>query len=421
MKLMDTPPEEAPTDASEAESAEQVRGPHLWLNWQGMRAGQPARSSSYGESSLVHPLWEEYALYSDAPLGGELELGPYQLLTTYADDGGRIGRVSHQLVLRYSDHLEEARAEFGDADVVEESGWTGGSLGDQMAAVLALALARRVRAGGVVRQGFDPGDPRGRPMTMGHRLPVLGEPGRRPMLPGVAETVELGDASDLLRTYATLSAADAAVLTRAAGQYADALWWADADPRVAWIKLVGALETAANQADKARDDGDAVALLKRHRGALYGRLRRIDPEAARVAAEALAGTLRVEAKLIAFTLDHAPAPPAVRPQRGRVDFDDLEPALRTVYDLRSRDLHDGIPFPWPLCEPPTTGTDGVYECFPGIAIQASGGTWPAERLPMYLHVFAHIVGGVLRNWWSGLPYEAPTTEDAATSSRASPP
>lgn len=107
------------------------------------------------ESILFHLLWQEYALYSDAAVSGELEVGPYRLMSTLGD-GGRVGRLSHQLVLRSADHLVEGSPDFGDNDEAEVSGWTGGDLGDQMAALLALALARRVRCGGVVRQGFAP-------------------------------------------------------------------------------------------------------------------------------------------------------------------------------------------------------------------------------------------------------------------------
>jgi hypothetical protein len=222
------------------------------------------------------------------------------------------------------------------------------------------------------------------------------------MLPGIAEQAQLQTAAGLVDVYSRLAATDAAVLTRAAGQYADALWWADADPRISWIKLVGALEAAANCADIAENDEDPVALLKRHRGRLYGRLRRIHIDAARITAEALAGTLNAEAKLLTFTLDYVPGPPEVRPAGARVDFDNLEPALRSIYEWRSRDLHDGIPFPQPLCEPPMSGTDGTYERFPLLAVQAQGGAWPADELPMYLHTFVHIVGGALRNWWQRL-------------------
>jgi hypothetical protein len=76
------------------------------------------------------------------------------------------------------------------------------------------------------------------------------------------------DTADLFEKFSRIDAKDAAALTRAAGQYADALWWTDADPRIAWIKLVGALEAAANRADIALGDDDPVTLLKRHRGAL---------------------------------------------------------------------------------------------------------------------------------------------------------
>jgi len=414
LSYVESPPDEHPAAEPEAPADEIVRGPHLWINWQAMLAGQEARLSSEGESILFRPVWQEYALYSDAAVSCELEFGPYRLMSTRGD-GGRVGRLSHQLVLRSADHLREGSPDFSDDEEAEVSGWTGGTLGDQVAALLALALARRVRCGGAVRQGFAPGDPLGEPTTLWHRTPVLVEPHRAPMLPGIADSAGLGDASELLETYSTLSAEDAAALTRAAGQYADALWWADADPRFAWLKLVSALEAGANRTDTALVDGDPVALLKRHRGQLYGELSRINPDAAEVTARHLARTLGVQAKFLAFTLEHAPEPPASRPQGALVDFDALEAPLKVIYDLRSRDLHDGIPFPWPLCEPPDAGPDGVYERFAGPAVQSQGGTWPATRLPMYLHTFAHIVGGVLRNWWRALPAGAPTAGGSASS------
>lgn len=69
-------PETADAPAATDESPQPYLGPHLWLNWQGQLVGQPARSSSKDESVLVHPLWEERALYSDADISGELEFGP---------------------------------------------------------------------------------------------------------------------------------------------------------------------------------------------------------------------------------------------------------------------------------------------------------------------------------------------------------
>jgi hypothetical protein len=350
-------------------------------------------------------VWEEYALYSDADLSGELDFGPYQLLMTLATNR-RIGHATQTLVFRYRDHLlsEPLRATREELDL---GGWTGGDIGDQAAAVLSLALARRVRSGGVVRQGFQPGDPLGRPYAMTHHAPSLVEPTRGTMLPGIGDAAPVRGAATLLERYGLLSGVDAVALTRAAGQYADALWWADADPRICWIKLVGALEVAANRWDGAQADDDPVALLKRHRGPLYGRLKRIDGRAVDVVAQSLAGLLNVERKMLAFTLRFAPGPPDARPEGARVDFKDLEPGLRQIYELRSRDLHDGVAFPAPLCEPPIGDGHGFHERFPALGVQSGGGYWPAETLPMYLHTFAHIVGGALRNWWASLATPGP--------------
>ncbi len=165
---------EATDDGRGSDYDDAVRGPHLWLNWQGMLAGQPARTSSEGQSILVHPLWEEHALYSDADISGEFEVGPYKLLSTLSSSR-RLGRSAQALVLRHADHLYEAPVTPIEEEL-DVRGWTGGNLGDQMAALLALALGRRVRSGGVVRQGFEPGDPLGRPTAATHRAPTLVEP-----------------------------------------------------------------------------------------------------------------------------------------------------------------------------------------------------------------------------------------------------
>jgi hypothetical protein len=58
--------------------------------------------------------------------------------------------------------------------------------------------------------------------------------------------------------FAGAHAHNAVAIMRAAHQYTDALWWADLDPRVAWIKLFGALEAGADRWD-ASTQPDPVA------------------------------------------------------------------------------------------------------------------------------------------------------------------
>ena len=60
------------------------------------------------------------------------------------------------------------------------------------------------------------------------------------MLPGIADSACLGDARGLIEAYSRLGGEDAVAVVRASEQYADVLWWADLDPRISWIKLVGA-------------------------------------------------------------------------------------------------------------------------------------------------------------------------------------
>lgn len=390
---------------TKAENESVILGPHLWLNWQAMLQGHPARTVSSPEGSVqVLPLWEEYSLYSDARIAGQLTFGPYELLMDFGQPlRSSIGRPRRQLVVRVPDHLPDGDPDERPDFTPDLAGWTGGDIGDQTAALLSLALARRVRSSGVSRQCFDSigdelGVPRGPDVA-----PLLGEPISGPILPAIANEVRVEEAQPFLDRYPQLSSEEAVALLRAAGQYADALWWADSDPRLSWIKLVGALETAANQYDKSTA-ADAVGRLKRHRGKLYGDLKKIDTRAVSVVAESLKGLLAPEAKMLTFTLQHSPGPPAVRPQIAQFDFDHLERALRTIYNWRSRDLHDGIPFPAPMCEVPIPDDNGVaFERLPFLAATSKGGTWETDaELPMYLHLFVYIVGGALRNWWTSL-------------------
>src|ERR1700712_1093222 len=96
--------------ASEPEDSS--RGPHFWLNWAAQRAGQPRGAGTHGEPVLVHPVWQEWSLYSDAQVTGEVEFGPYEVLMTLSG-GGQVGRPRQQLVLRQHDHLFEGPLDAG--------------------------------------------------------------------------------------------------------------------------------------------------------------------------------------------------------------------------------------------------------------------------------------------------------------------
>lgn len=388
-----------------------IRGPHAWVNWYAERAGQPRRVETHPEAAVIEPIWQEFALSTDCDLRGPwITVGPYEFITLNPTATVSVGDARKALILRVWDHLADGPPS-RDVEVRDDiADFVGGDLGDELAALLGLALSRRIRSGGPVRQGFPGvGGPLGLPSETTYHAPGLDPPRRAPMLPGIADGASLADANDLLATYPTLPAADAVALVRAARQYVEGLWLADADPRIAWIKLVGALEAAAARRDDSRQD-TPVEQLKRHKRDLYRMLSQGPVEALEAVAAQFARMFFAERKVRSFIKQFDPGPPPVRPSESLWQFpwDELDAALGVIYNHRSRDLHDGIAFPPMLCEPPYIADDGVpAERFPALAVTSGGGQWSASQLPLYLHVFAHVVGGALRNWWSALAAAVP--------------
>jgi hypothetical protein len=336
-------------------------------------------------------------LHSDSPLIDELVAGPYRLLHALPPQQPALGRAQLAFVLRSRDHLLDPSYDPIDLEEQDVKAYAGGDLGDQMASLLALALARRLRSGGVMRIGYE-GEPEGKPIFADYEPPSLIAPRHRSVLPGVAEPSKISDAAPFLDVFSRLSGSDAVTVMRAVHQYADALWLCDADPRTSWIKLFGALEAAADRWDYETQQSVEAQLQRRHPG-MYEQLSREAPEAIPIVAKSLSRVLGAESKMIDFVLAHAPNPPARRPEIGQLDFDDLEPVLRVLYDHRSRDLHGGVPFPQPLCGPPVSDNGGIpIEVFPALGASSGGASWPAKQLPMFLHTFVYIVGETLRDW-----------------------
>ncbi len=68
-------------------------------------------------------------------------------------------------------------------------------------------------------------------------------------------------------------------------------------------------------------------------------------------------------------------------------------------------LHEGIPFPPPMCDAPfdERGWPAPHEGGGlGLATGTQGGVWMSDDLPMTLHTFEYIARGALLNWWSSL-------------------
>jgi hypothetical protein len=103
-------------------------------------------------------------------------------------------------------------------------------------------------------------------------------------------------------------------------------------------------------------------------------------------ADHVADSLGSTRKFVDFVLRFLPEPPASRPPEWaqfRWESDKLKKSLRAIYGYRSKALHDGKPFPAPMCRPPTR-VDPSWSAPAEIMLPeavSEGGSLAVERHP----------------------------------------
>lgn len=383
-----------------------VQGPLGWRNWNAFENG-------FEESER-----SEAAFYSDADLNLNISegLGPYELLATHGDPRRGVGpRLAFRMEfgVRLDDLMGESHASGraaiellksgGSAAEIEESGYHGGDIFDEFAALVSLALGIRCRSGGRTRL-WTAGDPLGYPIEWDHRPPYLPPSDRHgPLLPRLAEpSMTQSSAAKLLQLYHASDAEDAITLVRAARLYQQAVWIADADPNQAWIMLVSAIETAAVRWVVA--DVSPLDRIRAGMPRLARRLAGLPEEVANPIAELLAPLVGAQQRYLALLKEFGPPPPPDRPPEAfQVEWERLLEHARTIYDYRSRALHAGTPFPDPMCQSPTFPNEKDYLEKPfGLATQVNESVWPEEATPMLLATFEYIARKTLQGWWASL-------------------
>jgi hypothetical protein len=100
-----------------------------------------------------------------------------------------------------------------------------------------------------------------------------------------------------------------------------------------------------------------------------------------------------------------PPPPQSRPPEPYQflwEESGIRKALRKIYGFRSSALHDGKPFPEPMCGLPFTEdrnwaapTEKPF----ALATSSLGGVWLAKDVPMLFCFFEYIARHALLNWW----------------------
>jgi len=385
-------------------------GPLGYQNWKAALAGRP------------HSRMSEAFLYSDASITGELSAEephkPYGLLNMLPDHRG--SQLAPVIALRIQMHLEAELPSFQETDTAS---FHGGNIADEIAALAALAMGIRLRAGATTRD-FYPGDALGRPCA-DRAIPVLLPPDSRPgpRIPGATGQHNLNELFlPYLVTYPTLEPGDATALVRSARFYSDALWIAEAEPDLAWLFLVSALEAVATHVHEETSEPRAVLATSHPR--LVKALEPHGEELVDEVAMLLLPYLKATARFRDFVLEYLPPPPQKRPPHEHLcvkwEKNSLRESLEKIYGHRSRALHDGTPFPPPMSDHPPIPSE-----IPMGATATLGGVWLAEDMPMLMPVFEYITRGVLLNWWKAVakvsaPKGCETKDTTETQTQSSP-
>lgn len=380
-------------------------GSWIYRNWHAQRSGEPEEFA------------EETQLLSDCRFVGELRsgLGPYLILNTLAEPH-EPGAVVPAAVLRVGVHLSDDTQQIVAAfreGVPDLTSFTGGTTHDEFASLVSLAHGVRIAVGSVTRwfHKHDT-DGRGSPRHSSRGLPAIPEGKQRDVVPGLTRSAVLQ--TDLLALYPDIPWQSARELARAARSYRQAVWVANGDGNLAWLLLVSAAETAANEWARLRGEPNMTAgeLLLTLRPDYAGRLR----DAAGANADAVLkevgetqnAVLRAQWKFREFLLTFGLNPPAARPKAFPTDWAPaaMKKTLELVYRYRSEALHASQPFPLPMCEAPFPSESITGEMAwaerPGGASYQVGGLWTDDDLPINLYTFHHIVSTALQKWWATL-------------------
>lgn len=369
-----------------------IKGPSSYENWKLYLNNAPAKDIF------------EYPLFSDARVTGENteDYKPYYFFNPVPLEV-KPGLVQAVLYLRIENCLE---FEQPDMSKTNSERYHGGTPIDEIAALSSLALGIRLKAGGMTRYFDINGDPRGRPVERGTKpKPFVLIESRDLKLPFVVSETST-EGLRPLSILPKLSASDAIALIRVARLYQDALWVAESEPSLAWIMLVSAIETAANRWRKSEDT--PIERLRASRSELVKLLDSSCKQGtSKKVAELIEDSIGNTKKFKEFIMEFLPDPPKKRPQQwAQISWEKskIKKAMAIIYKYRSLALHDGMPFPAPMCLSSSRDSSGkVYLEKPyGSAMSMMGGTWEAKDCPMLLHTFEYIVRNALLKWWNTL-------------------
>lgn len=363
-------------------------GTHAWINWRAFDPAAVAIEDSEGE------------LHSDREfVGGPASFGPYALTPIMRGSHS----VGESVILHEAIHTNLSPEVVIDGKLAkaDSSAYHGGTIGDEIAALVSLELGVRLRYAGMRQTSgirYPDDEPRS-PITF--EVPRLVRPGPPDLeiLPRVMHRPASLNRLELLPSFPKLDEGTQAELVRAARAYAGAIWWANEDPNQAWLQLVTAVETAA----KCRQtvSASSVELIEELWPELWAVMDGADDATRFSMSELVAPQMKATRTFLDFVTECAPTPPDPRPEFPELDWDRMRKHARTIYTHRSNALHEAKPFPAPMLEFPAIERSGAIQEAPfGLNSGALGGVWDAKETPMLLSTFEYIARGALLHWWA---------------------
>lgn len=377
------------------------KGPFLFESWRA-RISRKELKNNY-----EFPIYSDVSSLSKVPPG---QYGPCLFLDPGHQPNPE-GDFHPVLNVRYWDYFESLGTEVSGTDT---KSFHGGGPSDEVAALVSLMLGIRTKPGPITKTFSGQGGSGERPIRRQekHCFPRIDSECQ--VIPNaVAGGPRAFEGIELFDEFFKFDATDANALMKSARSYQKALLVSEDDPTLSWLFLVTAIEGAAKCSINAGKD--SLELYSEMEPEFSEKLRRLCPNALEMISDKYAELSRNTWKFIEFMMKYHPSAPDKRPKCwAQLDWtkDSLNRDFKTIYKHRSVTLHEGTPFPDPMCmKPPKTGsccweTPIPYRnTNPNIKKPPStslGGKWSDKDLPMFLNTFEYIARKSLLKWWGEL-------------------
>lgn len=319
----------------------------------------------------------EYEVIADADIIGEFTYGPYYFTIWEISD--KQEGEERKLCLRIQISDIAFSADDQPWKSAKRSGfYHGGGIPAELVALASLFLRRRLKPGPIVRMDDSP---RLLPKSQGWI--------DKPLIAGQSNLAKL---PEWLKLVEGLDSKYHQRFILAVRLYHQALLLIEAQPDMAYLNLVSAIETLCHDYDVEKTITD----LDHQLAELIGSIENGDIRS-KIEQKILKRERFIKSRFVAFILDYIEenfCAEKKRPKHGQIKLVDLPDYLERIYDQRSRTLHTGEPLPPSIFSPPMMGAEIDFSR--GIIIGEK--RWePSDFIP-YPHFFERLVNHVLKSF-----------------------